>query len=120
MKKKDITETQARILVYLSVVHKTRKHPTAIASKLGINYAYVLLALKSMMDKEWLRNESFRRHRFYFLTDKAPLELAKNAFKSQDLEQSLLGTYAEEENYLLAKPEDTEPKGAFIPTLYSN
>ena len=84
-----IKQSEARILVYLSVVHNTRKHVTAIANKLEIDYSYVMRVLQAMVAKGWLTKHQYKRHMFYDLTSDAPLEDAKNAFNSMALQITL-------------------------------
>lgn len=92
MVKKEIKESEARILVYLSIVDNTRKHVRAISHKLGIGYSYLLGVLQDMTAKGWLIKHPYRRHMFYDLTDKAPLESAVKLYNTVTLRQSLLET----------------------------
>lgn len=98
--KQEIKQSEARILVYLSVVHNTRKHVTAIANKLGIDYSYTMRILQAMTAKGWLRKHKLRRHMFYDLTEFAPLERAKNAYNSDVLQKDLRDTYTTEETVI--------------------
>jgi DNA-binding MarR family transcriptional regulator len=95
--KQKIKQSEARILVYLSIVHPTRRHVTAIANKLEIDYSYVMRILQAMTSKGWLTKHQYRRHMFYSLTEFAPLEGAKNAYNTGSLQQSLLDTATTEE-----------------------
>lgn len=88
--KKEIKQSEAKIMVYLSVVHPTRKHVTAIANKLEIDYSYVLRVLQSMVAKGWLRKHQYRRHMFYDLTQNTPIEQAKNSLVAQNLQMDLI------------------------------
>jgi DNA-binding MarR family transcriptional regulator len=87
--KKDIKQSEARILVYLSVVHFTRRHVSAIANKLEMDYTYALRMLSAMIAKGWLRKHKHHRFMYYDLTATSPLELAKKAYNSDDLQQRL-------------------------------
>lgn len=78
--KKKLKQSEARVLVYLSVVHNTRKHVTAIAHRLEIDYSYTMRILQAMVSKGWLKKHQYRRHMFYDLTDTAPVEEAKNIY----------------------------------------
>ena len=89
-KKQEVTMTEARILVYLSIVHNTRKHVTAISTKLDIGYSYLLIVLRNMTLKGWLQKHQYRRHMFYYLSDTAPLESAKKCLLDDALQHSLL------------------------------
>ena len=89
MKKLPIKDSEARIIVYLSVVHPTRKHLSAIAHKLNMDYSYALRIVASMYFKRWLTKHKYRRHVFYDLTDETPLELAKNSLINDSLQLSL-------------------------------
>ena len=102
--KKPIKQSEAKILIYLSVVHNSRKHVTAIANKLEIDYSYVMRILQAMTAKGWLRKHQVRRHMFYYLTEKAPLEMAQNEYLSGPLQTDLMNSdYMQEE--LLPQPE---------------
>lgn len=90
--KQKIKQSEARILVYLSIVHNTRKHVTAIANKLEIDYSYTMRVLQAMVAKGWLRKHQYRRHMFYDLTAESPLETAKTAFNSNELQKTLIDT----------------------------
>lgn len=89
VKKQEIKQSEARILVYLSVVDKTRKHVTAISNKLEIDYSYCMRVLQAMVSKKWLVKHQYKRHMVYYLTSEAPLELAKTQFNSPLLEGEL-------------------------------
>lgn len=89
MDKQSIKQSEARILVYLSVVHNTRKHVTAIANTLETDYSYTMRILQAMTAKGWLFKHRYKRHVFYDISSTAPLEQARNAFNSNTLEQSL-------------------------------
>jgi DNA-binding MarR family transcriptional regulator len=102
VKKQEIKQSEARILFYLSVVDKTRKHVTAISNKLEIDYSYCMRVLQAMVAKKWLFKHQYRRHMFYDLTADAPLELAKNAFNSGVLQGELQGYLTAE---VIEKPE---------------
>ena len=95
--KQQIKQSEAKILVYLSVVHNTRKHVTAIANKLEIDYSYVMRVLQAMVAKGWLKKHQYRRHMFYDLTLLAPLSLAKENISSLDLQKDLEANYTQEE-----------------------
>lgn len=87
--RKEIKESEARVLVYLSVVDKTRTYVSAMSAKLNYDESYLMRILRGMTLKGWLTKHQFKRHVFYQLTKTAPLELAKNAFNSASLETSL-------------------------------
>lgn len=87
--KKDIKNSEARILVYLKNVHVSRAYVTSIAAKLDLDYSYAMRILQAMVGKGWLRKQKSRRFMFYMLTAQAPLELALNSFNSDILQRSL-------------------------------
>ena len=58
--KKLIKESEARILVYLNIVHNTRKNVTAISNKLAIDYSYTMKILQSMVYRGWLKKHQYR------------------------------------------------------------
>lgn len=96
--KKHIKESECKILIYLSVVSPDRKHVTAISNKLNIDYAYLMRILQAMVAKGWLWKQQSRRHMFYNLTPKAPLEEAKIAYNSDVLQKTLYAdSYDKEE-----------------------
>lgn len=104
MKKQDLKQSEARILVYLSVVHDTRKHLTAIASKLEIDYSYTMRILAAMVAKGWLRKQQNRRFMYYHPTHFAPLESAKNLVIAQNLQVVLKTEDTQEELPKPSKP----------------
>lgn len=87
--KQDIKQSEARILIYLSVVHFTRRHVSAIAHRLEMDYTYVLRVLAAMKAKGWLKCHKHRRFMYYELTESSPLELAKKAYNGDVLQQKL-------------------------------
>ena len=89
MTKQEIKMSEARILVYLSVVHNTKKNVTSISNKLEMDYSYCMRILQSMTAKGWLFKHKSRRLMFYDLTDKAPVELAKNQYMMMSLQSKL-------------------------------
>ena len=52
-------------------------YATELASKLGIDYQYVLHILKSMVSKGWIKQHTGHIKKYYSLTSSAPLALAK-------------------------------------------
>jgi DNA-binding MarR family transcriptional regulator len=95
--KQQIRASEARILVYLSVVHNTRKYVGAIDAKVGNDYSYTMRVLQRMVAMGWLHKHSFGRKMFYDLTPLAPLELARNALKSNELQKDLEDNYTQSE-----------------------
>lgn len=87
-----LTRTQARVLIYLSVVHKTKKDVTTMSSKLNIGYSYLMQTLPIMVEKGWLVKHQYKRHVFYNITDLAPVEQAVIEYASvaQDIKQKSL------------------------------
>lgn len=106
--KQAIKQSEARILVYLSVVHNTRKHVTAIANKLESDYSYVMRILQAMVAKGWLYKHQYKRHMFYNLTDKAPVAQALVMYDNIALQQRLKGTEQIEEIGTYYKEERTK------------
>ena len=96
--KKEVKESEAKILIYLSVVHPTRRYVTAIANKLLIDYSYIMRILQGMTAKGWLRKHQYRRKMFYSITEFAPLETAKNVVLSDTIQLDLENSnYTQEE-----------------------
>lgn len=89
MEKQPIKQSEAKILIYLSVVHNTRKHVTAIAHKLEIDYSYCMRVLQSMVAKGWLKKHAYKRHMFYNLTEWAPIDLAQRVYLDSSFQRDL-------------------------------
>ena len=85
--KKEIKDSEARILVYLSQVPKPRKSVELISQKLGIDYIYTIRILKEMVLKNWLFKHKLGRHMFYDLTTDAPVDKARNALCPDELQK---------------------------------
>lgn len=106
--KKEIKQSEAKILIYLSVVHHTRKHVTAIAGKLNMDYSYVMRILQGMIEKGWLTKRQHRRFMFYENTPLAPMDLAHKAYFSEELQRSLDSYRQEDLTPKIAKESVTE------------
>lgn len=100
--KQRIKGSEARILLYLSVAHDTRKYPRAMANALEMDYGYLLHVLNPMVSKKWVSKQQNRRYVFYTLTKESPLELAKNLYNSDNLQETLRHIYATEEKPALS------------------
>jgi DNA-binding MarR family transcriptional regulator len=96
-KKQEITMSQAKILVYLSVVHNTRKYVAAIDAKVGNDYSYTMRVLQRMVQLGWLKKHQLSRKMFYDLTPLAPLELARKCLLDETLQRDLEANYTQEE-----------------------
>ena len=90
VEKKTIKDSEARILVYLSVVHNTNKYVTAIANKLEMDYSYCMRILQQMVFKGWINKHPYKRHMFYDITEKAPLETAKKGYGMDDFQKNMM------------------------------
>ena len=75
--KRPIKLSEARIIVYLEEVAKTKRFVGAISAKLDIDYGYVLKILDQMRAKQWVRREHYATKSHYFLTLKTPIQEAK-------------------------------------------
>jgi DNA-binding MarR family transcriptional regulator len=106
-KKQEVKNSEARIIVYLSVVHNTRKHVTAICNKLNMDYSQLMRVLNSMVFKGWLNKHKYRRNMFYYLTEAAPLEKAKIVLNSEAFQTDLELNFTQEE--IQTKPEELNP-----------
>lgn len=73
----EIKESEAKILMYLSVVPSTKKNLINICQKLDMNYGYGIVVLREMNGKGWVFKHKRGRFMAYDLTPKAPLDLAK-------------------------------------------
>ena len=76
-KKQPIKLSEARILIYLDNVKAQFKYVGSIASKLHIDYGYILQILKDMHEKGWIRKEHQGLKSYYFNTKLAPIKAAK-------------------------------------------
>lgn len=103
-----IKDSEARIMVYLNVVHPTRRSVTAICHTLELGYGYGLQILQGMVHKGWVYKHKVRRNMFYSLTTAAPLDDAKMLYNTQSLQHSL-EAYAEPEVPEIEPSEVTEP-----------
>jgi DNA-binding transcriptional regulator PaaX len=112
-----IKESEARIIVYLSMVPNTKKHVSYICQKLGMNYSYTLIVLREMVGKGWLAKHKHGRYMSYDLTTEAPMDLAKQwylmdeAQRKINCEQEQITTRPltpEEEAEILESPEEDE------------
>ena len=103
-----IKDSEARIMVYLSVVHPTRRSVTSICHVLELGYGYGLQILQGMNHKGWVYKHKVRRNMFYSLTTSAPLEDAKLLYNTQSLQHSL-EAYTRPEVPEIASNEATEP-----------
>ena len=56
-KKQEITMTESRIILFLKSADKILCYAQHMSTKLGIDYAYLLRALRGMCSKGWLRKE---------------------------------------------------------------
>jgi len=79
MEKKEIKKSEARILVYLSVVDKHLKYLMKISSKLDMDYGYLIRIIGGMLSKGWLyRVEAISSNKvFYGITERGMLKLEK-------------------------------------------
>ena len=83
--KQSIKVSEARIIIYLEKVEKTKRFVGAISAKLDIDYGYVLKILDQMRAKQWVRKEHYATKSHYFLTVKSPIEEAKEAMLNEIL-----------------------------------
>jgi DNA-binding MarR family transcriptional regulator len=111
MIKQEVTDTQARILVYLSVVHNTRKYVGAIDAKVGNDYSYTMRVLQRMVQLGWLRKHRLKRKVFYDLTTLAPVEKARNSLIAQNLQRELIESdYIQELLDVKVSTDEKEPE----------
>jgi DNA-binding MarR family transcriptional regulator len=84
-----VKESEARILIYLSVVPAIKKNLTTISRKLGMDYGFCIRVLNDMVAKEWVFKHRHGRFMSYYLTDSAPVEHAKEWYKGNPLQKTL-------------------------------
>jgi hypothetical protein len=72
-----IKQSEARILIYLSVVPDVNKKLTTIAAKLNMDYGFCIRVLNEMAVKGWVAKKKYGRYMNYINTQNAPVELAK-------------------------------------------
>jgi len=75
--RREIKDSEARIIIYLNTVHKSRKYVTAISAKLNIDYSYLMRVLNVMLIKNWVTKFRSRKKVYYELTQQAPIEQAQ-------------------------------------------
>ena len=80
-KTKPLKKSEARILIYLNNVSPNLKFPRAISSKLEMDKAYLSSRLGDMIEKGWLIKDKYPLRTYYNITDKAPIEEAKELLK---------------------------------------
>jgi DNA-binding MarR family transcriptional regulator len=114
-----IKGSEARILLYLSVAHDTRKYPRAMANALEMDYGYLLHVLNPMVSKKWLSKQQNRRYVFYTLTSESPLELAKTLYNNEEEQLRLQNNYSMEEKPIL-NPDVVEANPNTIEDTYNN
>lgn len=93
MDSQTIKQSEARIIIYLSMVPATKKNLTTISQKLGIGYNYCIVILNDMIRKEWIFKHKHGRFMSYDLTPNAPVELAKLWYKQDTKTQGQLEEY---------------------------
>jgi DNA-binding MarR family transcriptional regulator len=69
--------SEARIIVYLNNVDSTLKYGSSMAIKLRMDYAYLLMILRGLKDRGWIKAIPKLGKVFYELTDQSPLAEAK-------------------------------------------
>jgi DNA-binding MarR family transcriptional regulator len=80
-KTKPLKQSEARILMYLNNVVPKFKFPRAISAKLGMDKAYLSSRLGDMIEKGWLIKEKYPLRTYYNVTDKAPIDEAREVLK---------------------------------------
>lgn len=85
--KKEIKDSEARILIFLSQVPKLAKSLNNISMKLNIDYNYCIKILDGMKLKGWVFKHKFSKFMFYDLTSKAPIEKAARTLSLQETEE---------------------------------
>lgn len=69
--------SEARILIFLENADLKNCFTLGMATKLRMDYGYIIKILLILENKEWIRSNKVHGKRFYELTKKAPLEIAK-------------------------------------------
>ncbi len=111
--KKEIKGSEARILVYLSLVSKPMKSVELISQKLEIDYIYTIRILKEMVLKGWLFKHKLSRNMFYDLTRDAPVSKARDSLSSDEVQKVMDNSKQaelteEEKNILNGSPETAQ------------
>lgn len=78
-------QSEARILTYLKSADTVHKFARQIATKLNMDYNYILRVILGMVNKEWITSVRRSNKIFYHLTEDAPIEEASSLL-SEDKE----------------------------------
>lgn len=82
---KTITESEARILIFLDNVSDRYKYPTHISAKLRLDYSYTVRMLRAMEVQGWVRGTKREQKTFYELMEEVPLQEAVSITMAQTL-----------------------------------
>lgn len=93
MSEQTIKQSEARIIVYLSIVPATKKNLINISQKLSMDYGYCIRILNDMAAKGWVFKHKHGRFMAYDLSPSAPIELAKLWYKEDVKTQGQLEEY---------------------------
>jgi DNA-binding MarR family transcriptional regulator len=76
--KKTIKKNEARLIVYLSQVHRAFRYKSAMSTKLGIGYGYLSQTIAGMMHKGWVKKvQTLNSNKVYYvLTQQGQEKLA--------------------------------------------
>jgi len=86
---REIKDSEARILIFLSQVRGEFKSVDMISAKLNIDYSYTIRILKSMVIKGWLFKHPYDNFMFYDLSHFAPVEKAKQVLSTESYQRVL-------------------------------
>lgn len=87
--KKEVKQTEARILVYLSQVPNESKSLDLLSARLDIDYSYCIRTLKRMILKGWIFKHPFQARMYYDNTPSAPIDKAKESLCPEELQKVL-------------------------------
>ncbi len=94
-----IKRSEARIIVYLETTENYLKCGKKIAEKLDIDYIYVMKLLTAMYEKGWLYTHKYNYSDYFRLSEKCPLDMAKEILSNPQAKLRLdNGTSQEDDN----------------------
>lgn len=76
--KEIMRRSEARIIVFLLKVDRTKRKGGNISYKLGIDYIYTMKILDQMFQKGWVSVHMFEGTKYFNITLKTPINEAKD------------------------------------------
>lgn len=70
-------KSEARILIFLSIAKDRLTYAKYMSFKLDMDYGYLIEILSNMRLKKWINCVKVNNKKFYHITDKTQIEIAK-------------------------------------------